>query len=84
MTYGIRDIKEAVKLADNAVERLTKLDEHFATPELLGKLSVEEQEVIRASVMGRDLIEQAINILDELKVSMQNEGGEDSDDESLV
>ena len=83
MTYGIQDAKKALKLVEDVVGRIEKLDNLFARlgPAIFINLSIEEKRTIDASLEGNDLLSAVILILDDLKNIMQEAGGEDSEDD---
>jgi hypothetical protein len=82
MTISIQDVKHAIKHVESAVEQIGKLDSLFKR---LGSdsLPMEEKKIIDASLEANDSLWDAIQILENHRVSMQNEGGEDSEDDEF-
>jgi hypothetical protein len=83
MTCSLRDVKKAIKLVEDVFERIENLDNLFTRLglEIFINLSEEEKETIDASRESNDSLLDVIRILDSLKDTMKEEGGEDSEDD---
>jgi hypothetical protein len=83
MTCSIKDVKKATKLIEDVVKKFTELDDLFTRlgPRIFIGLSEEEKNTIDASLEGNDSLSDTIDILDNLRVEMMEEGGEDSEED---